>query len=203
MGLFQGGILQIESDGLAELAGARRAQTHYHWCWNTERRGDELTLHAGLSLWFHTSGPKLTASGFTSEISRLCRELLRPCKDTRDVGNLETRRTKWCRRCYKPRSFTRICRQSSQSCLAGQHRTALRCTCATLTVSSGSGRAAENWATVGRGPGLDKTSPLTLYVCGAEWLLLPELTVQPINPWGKREKFRWNIKYLSISGSTI
>lgn len=75
---------------------------------------------------------------------------------------LEAHCTKWCRRCYKPRSLMRIRRQISQSCLARQHRTALRCRCVTLTVPSGSGRAAENCETVGRGPGLDNTSP--------EWL---------------------------------
>lgn len=47
--LFSAGILQLEADGLAELAGARRAETHDQRCCNTERRDAELTLHAGLS----------------------------------------------------------------------------------------------------------------------------------------------------------
>lgn len=89
MGLFYAGIVQTEPDGLAELAGAWRAETHYHWRCHTHRRDEELTLHAGLSLWFRTSGPKLNAPGFILKISRLCRELLHLCNNTRDVVNLQ------------------------------------------------------------------------------------------------------------------
>lgn len=155
MGLSQAGIQQMEPDGLAELAGAWSAETHYHWCCNTERTDAELTLHAGWSLWFRTSGPKLLASSFIFKIPRLCWELLHLCNNACDAVNLQhlLAGDAWCHTCYKPWSLMRIRRQGSQSCLAGQHRTALRRTCVTLTVSSGSGRAAESWEAVGRGPG--------------------------------------------------
>lgn len=52
--------------------------------------------------------------------------------------------------CYKPWSSMRIRRQESQSCLSGQHRTSVRCTRVTITVSSGSGRAAEYGEPVGK-----------------------------------------------------
>lgn len=120
----------MEPDGLAELAGARGAETHYQRCCNTERGDAELTLHACTQAWVYasvtSSGSKLTASGFVLEISRLCRELLRLCNDTRDVLNLQHRvaRTQMLRLDdSKPRSLMRICRQGSQSRLAGQHRT--------------------------------------------------------------------------------
>lgn len=77
----------MEADGLAELAGARRAQTHYDRRCNTERGDEELSLHPGVSLCFPTSGPKPIASGFILKISRLRHELLRLCNDTRDSVN--------------------------------------------------------------------------------------------------------------------